>query len=113
MEAISDIFSFFYFKANHSFLSFLQLVRATKTQIGVSVPNAPRLNKINRKYDETYTIKILKGFFDIIHIDSSKIVGTVYKINGAEKSAYAIKFPEEASQEERMMIVLSILHYYA
>jgi len=80
-----------------------------KLSISVSVPNAPRLTKMDRK--ETYTIKIQKTYFDIIHVDSLKIEGTVHKTSINGSNAYALRFPEAASQEERMMLIISIIHY--
>ena len=60
---------------------------------------------------ETYTIKIQKTYFDIIHVDSLKIEGNVHKLSINGSNAYALRFPEAASQEERMMLIISIIHY--
>ena len=68
---------------------------------------------MNRKNNETYVIKISNSSFDIIHIDSTKVTGNINKVNvsgGKNKNCYVIKFPEASSQEERMMMIIGILH---
>lgn len=105
-------------------------------KIDVSVPNAPRINKMRRYSEkESYTVKIHTSCFgpncntcggtscnklaiyDIIHVDSQKVVGNIQKMfitgttHRVQNCAYAVKFPEAASQEERMMLIVSTLQH--